>query len=77
MGNGSHQNKDKKANRRITQHKRFVSFGTYPNSAFGGISFMLEPLVAIRTHDSSIAPARASGRRAKLKIGKIRLNNIP
>jgi len=44
MGNGSHQNKDKKANRRITQHKRFISFGTYPNSAFGGTSFMLEPL---------------------------------
>lgn len=44
MGNGSHQNKDKKANRRITQHKRFVSFGTYLNSAFGGTSFMLEPL---------------------------------
>jgi hypothetical protein len=44
MGNGSHQNKDKKANWRITQHKRFVSFGTYPNSAFGGTSFMLKPL---------------------------------
>jgi len=47
MGNRSYQNKDKKANRRIIQQKRIVSFGTYPNSAFGGISFMLEPLYAI------------------------------
>jgi hypothetical protein len=49
MGNGSHQNKDKKANRRITQHKRFVSFDTYPNSPFGGTSFMLGPLSEILT----------------------------
>jgi len=47
MGNRSHQNKDKKANRRIIQQKRIVSFDTYPNSAFGGTSFMLEPLYAI------------------------------
>ncbi len=30
--------------RRITQHKRFVPYGTHPNSAFGGTSFMLETL---------------------------------
>jgi hypothetical protein len=30
--------------RRITQHKRFVPYGTHPNSAFGGTSFMLEPI---------------------------------
>jgi len=34
----------------ITQHKRFVPYGTYPNSAFGGTSFMLSPLAAIRNH---------------------------
>ncbi len=32
---------------RLTQHKRFVPYGTYPNSAFGGTSFMLEPLSKI------------------------------
>jgi len=29
---------------RITQHKRFVLYGTHPNSASGGTSFMLKPL---------------------------------
>ena len=29
---------------RLTQHKRFVPYGTHPNSAFGGISFMLRTL---------------------------------
>jgi len=32
---------------RITQHKRFVPYGTHPNSAFGGTSFMLKPLSEI------------------------------
>ena len=31
----------------ITQHKRFVPYGTHPNSAYGGTSFMLGPLYAI------------------------------
>lgn len=48
MENGSHQNKDKKAKQRLTQHKRFVPYGTYPNSAFGRTSFMLETLYAIQ-----------------------------
>ena len=30
----------------ITQHKRFVPYGTHPNPAFGGTSFMLETLGA-------------------------------
>ena len=34
--------------RRITQHKRFVPYGTHPNSAFSGTSFMLETLAEIR-----------------------------
>jgi hypothetical protein len=29
---------------RLTQHKRFVPYGTHPNSAFGGTSFMLRTL---------------------------------
>lgn len=29
---------------RLTQHKRFVPFGTHPNFACGKTSFMLEPL---------------------------------
>jgi hypothetical protein len=29
---------------RLTQHKRFVPYGTHPNSAFGETSFMLSPL---------------------------------
>lgn len=33
--------------RRITQHKRFVPYGTHPNSAFGGTSFMLETLAVM------------------------------
>ncbi len=33
-----------KQNGRLTQHKRFVPYGTYPNSAFSGTSFMLETL---------------------------------
>jgi len=32
------------AKRRITQHKRFVPYGTHPNSAFGGTSFTLGTL---------------------------------
>jgi hypothetical protein len=32
---------------RITQHKRFVPFGTHPNSAIGGTSFMLGTLSEI------------------------------
>jgi hypothetical protein len=32
---------------RITQHKRFVLYSTHPNFAFGGTSFMLEPLYVI------------------------------
>ncbi len=32
----------------ITQHKRFVPYDTHPNSAFGGISFMLGTLYVIR-----------------------------
>ena len=32
----------------ITQHKRFVPFGTHQNSAFGGTSFMLGTLCAIQ-----------------------------
>jgi len=34
----------KMGQQRITQHKRFVPYGTHPNSAFGGTSFMLETL---------------------------------
>jgi hypothetical protein len=30
----------------ITQHKRFVPFGTHPNFFFARTSFMLEPLYA-------------------------------
>jgi len=33
-----------RAKRRITQHKRFVPYGTHPNSVFGGTSFMLRTL---------------------------------
>jgi len=42
-----------KQNSHLTQHKRFVSYGTHPNSAFGGTSFMLGTLgemVEIQTH---------------------------
>jgi hypothetical protein len=35
------------AKRRITQHKRFVLCGTYPNPNFVRTSFMLGTLVAI------------------------------
>jgi hypothetical protein len=28
----------------ITQHKRFVPYGTHPNFCFAKIAFMLEPL---------------------------------
>jgi len=31
---------------RLTQHKRFVPYSTYPNSAFGGTSLMLRTLYA-------------------------------
>ena len=34
--------------RRITQHKRFVPFGTHPNFGFAKTSFMLETLYEIR-----------------------------
>jgi len=30
--------------RRITQHKRFVPYGTHPNFCFANTSFMLETL---------------------------------
>jgi hypothetical protein len=33
--------------RRITQHKRFVPYGTRPNFCFAKISFMLESLAEI------------------------------
>jgi len=33
--------------RRITQHKRFVPYGTHPNFCFAKTSFMLEPLSEI------------------------------
>jgi len=32
--------------RRITQHKKFAPYGTYPNPDFVGTSFMLESLSA-------------------------------
>lgn len=32
---------------RITKHKRFVSFGTYPNFCFPKTSFILKPLYKI------------------------------
>jgi len=32
---------------RLTQHKRFVPYGTHPNPDFVGIFFMLEPLSEI------------------------------
>jgi len=31
----------------ITQHKRFVPYGTHPNFCFAKTSFMLEPLYDI------------------------------
>jgi len=31
----------------ITKHKRFVLYGTYPNSAFGGTSFIRGTLYEI------------------------------
>jgi len=31
----------------ITQHKRFVPYGTHPNFCFAKNSFMLKPLCAI------------------------------
>jgi len=31
----------------ITQHKRFVPYGTHPNFCFAKTSFMLEPLLEI------------------------------
>lgn len=31
----------------ITQHKKFVSYGTHPNFCFAKTSFMLETLYAI------------------------------
>ena len=34
-----------KQNRRITQHKRFVPYGTHPNFYFAKTSFMLETLI--------------------------------
>jgi hypothetical protein len=33
-----------KQNGRLTQHKRFVSFGTHPNFGSAETSFMLRPL---------------------------------
>ncbi|MCK4402453.1 MAG: hypothetical protein KAV98_01610 [Dehalococcoidia bacterium] len=33
--------------RRITQHKRFVPYGTHPNFCFAKTSFMLETLSEI------------------------------
>jgi len=35
------------AKRRITQHKRFVPYGTHPNFCFAKLSFMLGTLYAI------------------------------
>ena len=35
---------------RLTQHKRFVPYGTHPNPAFSGTSFMLEPSDEIVVH---------------------------
>ncbi len=37
----------RKAQLPITQHKRFVPYGTHPNFAFSGTSFMLEWLCYI------------------------------
>jgi len=33
----------------LTQHKRFVPYGTHPNSAFGRTSFMLGTLYPLKT----------------------------
>jgi hypothetical protein len=41
-----------KKQRQITQHKRFVLYGTHPNSASGGTSFMLKTLSAIRSRNN-------------------------
>jgi len=38
---------NKMATLHITQHKRFVPYGTHPNPAFGGTSFMLETLAVM------------------------------
>jgi len=35
------------AKQRITQHKRFVPYGTHPNFCFAKTSFMLETLNSI------------------------------
>jgi len=35
----------------ITQHKRFVPYGTHPNFCFAKTSFMLEPLGDISIGD--------------------------
>ena len=36
-----------KEQRRLTQHKRFVPYGTHPNFCYAKTSFMLETLYAI------------------------------
>ncbi|OGY54006.1 MAG: hypothetical protein A3B15_01620 [Candidatus Buchananbacteria bacterium RIFCSPLOWO2_01_FULL_45_31] len=36
-----------KSKRRLTQHKRFMPYGTHPNFCFAKTSFMLEPLSEI------------------------------
>ena len=33
----------------ITQHKRFVPYDTHPNFCFAKTSFMLEPLLEVKT----------------------------
>ena len=39
--------KNKKCHQQITQHKRFVPYGTHPNFCFAKTSFMLETLSEI------------------------------
>lgn len=45
---------------RITQHKRFVPYGTHPNFCFAKTSFMLEPLgeTAVLSNSNTIEDVR-------------------
>jgi hypothetical protein len=54
---------NKMATLHITQHKRFVPYGTHPNPAFGGTSFMLETLCESGAPDFSFLPAGVLPRR--------------
>jgi hypothetical protein len=46
-------NKDLDTSLHITQHKRFVPYGTHPNPAIGETSFMLETLWASLLDDNT------------------------